>query len=58
MMALIAAVIQLLTLVFKSWLERDAELKKEQEAKREGWKQAVKSGDLSSINSSIARLRS
>lgn len=57
MVALITSIIQLLLLVFKSWSEFDAEQKKKNEEKREGWKDAVKSGDISVINSTIDRMR-
>lgn len=57
MVALIAAIIQLLTLVFKSWMEWDAQKKKDQADLRAGWKDAAKSGDLSTINAAIDRLR-
>lgn len=58
MWAAIAAVIQLLMLVFKNWSERDAEQRKKNEELRAGWKEAIQSRDLSTINASIDRLRS
>lgn len=57
MMALVTAVIQLLMLVFKSWAERDAEKRKQQDELRQGWKEAVGSRDLSRINGAIDKLR-
>lgn len=55
--ALIAAIIQMLTLVFKSWMEFDAEKRKKQDEKRAGWKGAATSGDLSRVNGVIDRMR-
>ncbi len=58
MIALVTAGLQLLLLVFKSWTEWDAAKRKEQNDKREGWQDALKTRDLSAINAHIDRLRS
>lgn len=56
-MALAAAIINLLVLVFKSWMDADTERKKKNEELRLGWKDAAKSGDIARINSAIDRMR-
>lgn len=56
--AVIAAIIGLLTEVFKNWMSARSQAKKETEEKRAGWQETLKSRNLSSINAHIDRMRS
>lgn len=57
MWATIAGVLQIVLIVLKNYFERDAEEKARKDALRTAATEAIKSGDLSRINSVIVSLR-
>lgn len=57
MLKLIASVIQLLVMIFKSKMENDEANKKKKAEQENEAMEALKSGDVSRINASIGKLR-
>ena len=53
----IAAIVQLIILIFKNNFEKDAELKKKKEALHAETKEAIKSGDIDRIAGMFFKLR-
>lgn len=58
MWAAIAGIFQIIYLVLQTKFERDAAERKRRDELNTGWKEAVKSGDLSTINGFVDKLRS
>lgn len=56
MIAIISGVIQIIFLILKNKFESDADEKKRKEKIHANWTDAVKSGDISRINSIIDKL--
>ena len=57
MFQIIAGVIQIIYLLLKNKFEKDAEVRKKREELHVEAAKAIKSGDISAVNSIITRLR-